>query len=130
MPQRTTKICSYRGCSALTRNPRFCDKHQAIAETERKAIVDSRRGSSASRGYDHRWRNARVRFLRVHPLCENCSRIDAPVAATVVDHKTPHRGDQYLFWNENNWQALCASCHSRKTVLEDGGFGNKTTKKD
>ncbi|MDZ7809242.1 MAG: HNH endonuclease signature motif containing protein [Arhodomonas sp.] len=34
------------------------------------------------------------------------------VAATVVDHKTPHRGDWSLFWDQDNWQALCAHCHS------------------
>ncbi|WP_353056028.1 hypothetical protein [Mesobacillus subterraneus] len=28
-----------------------------------------------------------------------------------------------LFWNVHNWQSLCASCHSSKTVKEDGGFG-------
>ena len=35
--------------------------------------------------------------------------------ATVVDHVIPHRGDQKLFWDEDNWQALCKSCHDRKT---------------
>ncbi|HWL55465.1 MAG TPA: HNH endonuclease [Paracoccus sp. (in: a-proteobacteria)] len=32
--------------------------------------------------------------------------------ATLVDHIKPHRGDKALFWNWNNWQALCAPCHS------------------
>lgn len=42
----------------------------------------------------------------------------------MVDHVVPHRGDKNLFWNaRGNWQALCVSCHSRKTVKEDGGFG-------
>ena len=26
--------------------------------------------------------------------------------ATVVDHVIPHRGDQKLFWDEDNWQAV------------------------
>ncbi|WP_231555339.1 HNH endonuclease [Paracoccus sanguinis] len=33
--------------------------------------------------------------------------------ADVVDHITPHRGDEALFWNWSNWQALCAPCHNR-----------------
>jgi shikimate kinase len=32
--------------------------------------------------------------------------------ATVVDHIKPHRGDQALFWDKNNWQPLCTHCHA------------------
>jgi 5-methylcytosine-specific restriction protein A len=43
----------------------------------------------------------------------------------VVDHIIPHRGDQALFWDEENWQPLCLVCHNAKTAREDGGFGNQ-----
>ena len=33
----------------------------------------------------------------------------------LLDHIIPHRGDQKLFWDEGNWQALCKACHDRKT---------------
>ena len=33
----------------------------------------------------------------------------------------------YAMWDEENLQALCHACHSRKTAAEDGGFGNITT---
>ena len=33
----------------------------------------------------------------------------------LLDRVIPHRGDQNLFWDEDNWQALCKSCHDRKT---------------
>lgn len=36
--------------------------------------------------------------------------------ATDVDHVIPHRGNERLFWNEQNWQALCYECHSQKTA--------------
>ena len=39
-------------------------------------------------------------------------------SATVVDHITPHQGNQNLFWDTNNWQALCKPCHDRKTLSE------------
>jgi 5-methylcytosine-specific restriction protein A len=42
----------------------------------------------------------------------------------VVDHIVPHRGDLTVFWDRSRWQALCASCHGRKTAARDGGFGN------
>ena len=65
------------------------------------------------------WRDARSAFLAEHPACARCG---AP--ATVVDHTVPHRGDPVLFWDRRRWQALCASCHGRKTAAQDGGFGN------
>lgn len=68
--------------------------------------------SAGQRGYDYRWQQARAVFLREHPLCCFCQRLGLVVAAKVVDHVTPHEGDQSLFWNRSNWQGLCATCHS------------------
>jgi 5-methylcytosine-specific restriction protein A len=45
-------------------------------------------------------------------------------AATDLDHIVPHKGDMVLFWSPGNWQSLCHACHSRKTMMEDGGMGN------
>ena len=63
-------------------------------------------------------------FLAAHPLCDLCQRDGRVMPAAVVDHITPHRGDQTLFWDESNWQPLCKRCHDTKTAREDGGFGN------
>jgi 5-methylcytosine-specific restriction endonuclease McrA len=40
-------------------------------------------------------------------------------AASVVDHKIPHRGDQVLFWSEDNWQPLCKRCHDSVKQTEE-----------
>ena len=63
-------------------------------------------------------------FLAAHPLCALCQRDGRVMPAAVVDHITPHRGDQTLFWDESNWQPLCKRCHDAKTAREDGGFDN------
>lgn len=42
------------------------------------------------------------------------------VAAQVPDHKVAHKGDEALFWDEENWQPLCIPCNSRKAVREEG----------
>lgn len=47
----------------------------------------------------------------------------ADLAATVVDHIIPHRGNEELFWDEDNWQGLCKRCHDRKTWREKRGLG-------
>ncbi|WP_269448179.1 HNH endonuclease [Lentibacillus sp. JNUCC-1] len=54
-------------------------------------------------------------FLRRNPLCVHCTDSGMTVPATEVDHIVPHRGDRDLFWDPNNHQGLCKSCHSKKT---------------
>ncbi|ETT45233.1 HNH endonuclease [Paenibacillus sp. FSL R7-269] len=112
------KFCRKSGCKALVADG-YCEAH---SDTARK--FEQQRGSAAERGYDHKWKVARARFLRHNPLCVHCFEAELVVEATVVDHIIPHRGDLTLFWDIQNWQALCASCHGFKTAKEDGGFGN------
>lgn len=77
------------------------------------------RGGSAKQGYNYRWQQARKRYLARHPLCVDC--LPHVTEATVVDHIEPHRGDQRLFWDERNWQALCDRHHRAKTAREIAG---------
>ncbi|GMA48648.1 HNH endonuclease [Alicyclobacillus contaminans] len=121
MPNRPLRPCSEPGCSELTRD-RYCERHQRSA-----LEYDRHRGNSAQRGYDSRWRKARLAYLRAHPLCAECQRQGRLTPATVVDHIKPHKGDKALFWDVHNWQPLCKSCHDAKTAREDGGFGNDIT---
>lgn len=85
-------------------------------------VYDPRRGSSAERGYGHRWRVYRLGFLAEQPLCVRCLAAGQTTAANIVDHIEPHKGCERLFWDALNHQALCRTCHDRKTVMEDGGL--------
>lgn len=72
--------------------------------------------------YGRRWQQYRKQFLVEHPLCEMHQARGQVVAAEVVDHKTPHRGDESLFWDTSNHQALCKQCHdSHKQRMEKTG---------
>jgi 5-methylcytosine-specific restriction protein A len=119
------------GCGVLVERGR-CAAHQKQQQQQ----ADSTRGNSAERGYTWRWRKARESWLRSHPLCGDrhrgssdqhslCLQQGRVSAAHVVDHIVPHKGDDDLFWNSDNWQSLCTDCHNMKTAREDGGFGNK-----
>lgn len=45
--------------------------------------------------------------------CQMCGRIEPDTSKLVADHKTPHRGNPKLFWDDQNIQALCANpCHN------------------
>ena len=100
-------------------DPGFCEGHAK----QRQREVDARRGTSAQRGYGHRWQQARRVFLSENPLCLACEKVGRLTPATVVDHIDPHKGDASKFWNRGNWQPLCKPCHDTKTAREDGGFG-------
>jgi 5-methylcytosine-specific restriction enzyme A len=85
---------------------------------EVKRDLDRQRPSAARRGYGPRWRRARAAFLALHPLCAACRAQGRVVAATVVDHRIPHRGDMKLFWDESNWAPACKPCRDSKTARE------------
>lgn len=78
--------------------------------------------TSAQRGYGYRWQKARATFLKSHPLCIRCQAEGRVEPATVVDHRTPHRGDQALFWDQGNWDPLCTHHHSADKQREEAGL--------
>jgi 5-methylcytosine-specific restriction endonuclease McrA len=59
-----------------------------------------------------RWKKLAKHYLDKNPLCVPCLSAGKTTAATIVHHITEHKGDCQLFWNEDNFQAVCASCHS------------------
>ena len=117
MPRRPPSPCP--DCGVLVVGGGRCDRHRAAIQR----ALDERRGSAHERGYNSRWRKYREGYLRSHPLCVQCERDGLVVAATVVDHIVPHRGDTTRFWDRANHQALCKGCHDHKTATQDGGFG-------
>ena len=112
MPRRPMTPCQHPGCPNLvTPGTKFCDVHKAL----HPEVIRS----AGSRGYTRQWQKASKAYLAAHPLCVRCMAEGRYTKATVVDHIKPHRGDQTLFWNQDNWQSLCKSCHDRKTWTED-----------
>ena len=69
-----------------------------------------------------RWARLRALKLRLNPICEHCGQS----LATQVDHRQGVAKGGGV-WDLDNLQSLCASCHSRKTNLEDGGCFNPPT---
>jgi 5-methylcytosine-specific restriction endonuclease McrA len=45
--------------------------------------------------------------------------------AAIVDHSTPHRGNEALFFERSNLHAMCKSCHDRKTATRDSTFARR-----
>ena len=102
MPHKALRPCRHSGCPNLT-DGLYCKEHK-IDIPKKKFVRDKSRKwvSQYHNMYDRKWQT-KGKF----------------VAATVVDHIVPHKGDEKLFWDRNNWQALCKQCHDRKTLKED-----------
>ena len=123
MPTRSPHPCKVPGCPGLVRGSgRYCPDHSGLEDAQ----TDAQRPHSGARGYDYRWQKIRLMYLRAHPICEDPFEIhkragELAVAASDVDHITPlQAGGTHA---EENLQALCKSCHSKKTALQDGGWG-------
>ena len=115
MPRKPKTPCMHPGCPELVEpGTKYCEKHKKLHPAE-----PLRERGANERGYGYAWQKARKAFLAAHPLCEECKKHGLYVKATDIDHIKAHRGDKKLFWDKNNWGALCHSCHSKKTARED-----------
>jgi 5-methylcytosine-specific restriction protein A len=111
----------------MRRAPRICPCNLTIAAGElcpcerRRTAARHRadsRPSARKRGYDREWQKLRAKHLRDNPACIVCG-----AKATTVDHIRTVKERPELRLDPLNLKSMCASCHSRKTAKEDGGFG-------
>ena len=112
-----TKLCKKPGClNVVIPGKDFCQKHICM---QGRKLFSVRRKSSEWHGLynSRRWRSEKAEFLKQYPYCFVCGG-----KADTVDHIKPHKGNVELFWNKANWQPLCKSCHSRKTLKENKFF--------
>lgn len=104
--------CPSPGCGgSAAHGQRWCAACKEARLGERRA-----RQRPATRLYGSAaWKRIRRAVLAEQPICCMCKR----AASTDCDHID---GD-YRNTSRSNLQGLCHSCHSRKTSMEDGGFG-------
>lgn len=107
---RALAVCPSPGC------PELVASGSGKCPNCRRAY-DTGRGHSAARGYSGSWARIRRQQLRREPACAMCG---GP--AEHVDHI---HGGGPKGPNPDELQSLCASCHSRKTVERERGFGRE-----
>ena len=69
-----------------------------------------------------RWVKFRKQYIKENPLCVECLKAGRTTIASVCDHIIPISGGGDC-WDLGNIQALCGSCHNKKTAKER----NRTT---
>jgi 5-methylcytosine-specific restriction enzyme A len=97
-----------RRCAVLG-HPPFTGRRCPMCSRE----YDARRGPP-SRGYGRDWKEFRANFLLSHPRCVICG-----AAASQIDHIVPLANGGARM-DERNLRSLCASCHSRRTIRDQG----------
>ena len=116
MAKRAPTPCRYPGCAAVLATPGYCDRHRVAVHRD---YGRARRGFDTELGFykSAQWRAVRAVFLREHPVCCVCAARGRVVAAVVVDHVVPVKDGGARF-DAANLQALCVTCHNRKTAQE------------
>lgn len=67
-----------------------------------------------------RWRELRLKVLeRDGYQCQRCGLIEPRSSQLIANHKTPHRGDETLFWHEDNLETVCKPCHDGPIQREE-----------
>jgi len=106
LPYRNPRVCSQPGCGALILKGYYCTKHKTLSDIRYRPA----QYNHAKLRNNKAWQDIRKEVLEYNPYCE-CGNI-----ATEVDHIVAIRngGDN----DPSNLQAMCKSCHSRKTLSE------------
>lgn len=91
--------------------PKRFRPHGQPTRTEQIKAYDARRGSASERGYGRPWAKAAEGHRRNSPLCIGCLAAGLVVAAELVDHVEPHKGDTAKFWDTSMWQSSCRWHH-------------------
>jgi 5-methylcytosine-specific restriction protein A len=116
VPDLPPKKCATPGCAKpAERDTGHCAEHS----TERGEARADRQRDAQRKYHGANWKRLRKAVIADEPLCRDCLRRGLLNPTTDVDHID---GD----WSNDsreNLQGLCHQCHSRKTVLEQGGFG-------
>lgn len=104
------KICRYPCCSGFAIEGQcYCEKHYK----PRVPFVNATRANDLFY-QSQQWRKLRTQALEKTPFCCICG----ATTNLSVDHITPPRGNEELFFDPYNLQVLCSACHNFKTSCE------------
>ena len=97
-------------------------RHQPVRPAARRhnPVQENRQAKRALPTSSSAWRELRAKVLDAEPYCRGCRKRGVAKLASQVDHEDGNSCNNELW----NLQPLCASCHSRKTAMENGGFGH------
>ena len=111
MPYKPKRPCAYPGCGRLAEREQYCAEHQKVMD---KQYNQYERDPASNKRYGRAWKRIRDRFIKAHPLCEECQKQGKLTPAEEVHHILPlSQGGTHA---EDNLMSLCTPCHSAITA--------------
>jgi 5-methylcytosine-specific restriction protein A len=108
------KICNYPGCNQLIdQSERYCSRHK---KEEPKPFGSAVRYNELLYKTTQ-WRSLRNRILKEQTCCFKCG-ISKNETSLEVHHIIPPKGNEELFFDEDNLAAVCPVCHKIITNQE------------
>lgn len=118
MPYKPKRPCAYPGCGRLADSGQYCAEHLKVMNG---CYNQYQRDPASNKRYGRTWKRIRDRYIKAHPLCEECKKASRLMPAEEVHHILPlsHGGTN----DTNNLMALCKSCHSRISAESGDRWG-------
>lgn len=109
MPYKPKRPCRYPGCDRLAvGDGPYCAEHQKAADETYKKFE---RSPDINKTYGRSWKRIRDRYVKQHPLCEQCLKEGRLMPVDEVHHLLPvSQGGKST---SDNLMALCHSCHNK-----------------
>lgn len=122
MPYSPKRPCAYSGCSLFAETgQQYCAEHLKLTN---KHYNKYERDPESNKRYGRAWKRIRDRYIKAHPLCEECVTQGKLTPAEEVHHILPlSRGGGH---ETSNLMALCKSCHSSITAESGDRWRRKT----
>ena len=86
--------------------------------SRRDRVGQPHRGGNDPKYNNVRWATLSRAIRTREPLCRVCSRDNRVTGARLVDHIRPDRLFDIDFYDQNNLQPMCNSCHAKKSQME------------
>jgi|SRR5690554_2495126 len=106
MPYKPKRPCAYPGCGRLADGEQYCAEHKKVIT---KQYNQYERDPASNKRYGRAWKRIRDRYIKSHPLCEECEKQDrlTPLSLMAV----PAQGaalvraklTQFIFFFDGYW---------------------------
>lgn len=108
MPYKPRRPCANAGCSKLAESgEQYCAEHKKHMA---RHYNQYQRDPEINKRYDKAWKRIRDRYIKDHPLCEECMKDGRLTPAEIVHHKVElSEGGTH---NRDNLCSLCKHHHS------------------